>query len=185
MQLRAAATLKTTITDGISYPLGPVENDPLHATSPLRRARSVGSEEPACVAKNRNDVEWSFDPRWEDAAERVRTEIRRALEAHHRADAILRLDMIYAELVSNAIRHAPGTIEIAVECQNSGGDVTLHVLDRGPGYRLDPHLPSDIFSECGRGLFIISTFADGFIVEERRDGGSHARIVLKPGAEMA
>ena len=125
-------------------------------------------------------VEWSFDPRWEDAAERVRAEIRRALEAHQRADAILRLDMIYAELVSNAIRHAPGTIEIAVECQDTGGDVTLHVRDRGPGYRLDPRLPSDIFDECGRGLFIISTFADGFMVEERNGGGSHACIVLKP-----
>lgn len=129
-------------------------------------------------------VEWSFDPRWEDAAERVRTEIRHALEAHHRADAIMRLDMIYAELVSNAIRHAPGTIEIAVECADSGGDVTLHMFDRGPGYRLDPHLPSDIFSECGRGLFIISTFADGFIVEARNGGGSHARIVLKPRGEL-
>lgn len=125
-------------------------------------------------------VEWSFDPRWEDAAERVRTEIRHAFEAHQRADAIMRLDMIYAELVSNAIRHAPGTIEIAVECPDSGGDITLHVLDRGPGYRLDPHLPSDIFNECGRGLFIISTFADRFMVEERNGGGSHARIILKP-----
>jgi len=125
-------------------------------------------------------VEWSFDPRREDAAERVRTEIRLAFEAHQRSDAILRFDMIYAELVSNAIRFAPGTIEIAIECQDTGGDIMLHVLDRGPGYRLDPHLPSDIFSECGRGLFIISRFADGFLVEERNGGGSHARIVLKP-----
>ena len=125
-------------------------------------------------------MEWSFDPRREDAAERVRTEIRLAFEAHQRSDAILRFDMIYAELVSNAIRFAPGTIEIAIECQDTGGDIMLHVLDRGPGYRLDPHLPSDIFSECGRGLFIISRFADGFLVEERNGGGSHARIVLKP-----
>lgn len=128
-------------------------------------------------------VEWSFDPRREDAAERVRAEIRYALEAHRRADAIMRLDMIYAELVSNAIRHAPGTIEITIECEDSG-DVTVHVRDRGPGYRLDPHLPCDIFSECGRGLFIISTFADGFIVEDRHGGGSHARIVLKPRGEL-
>jgi anti-sigma regulatory factor (Ser/Thr protein kinase) len=128
-------------------------------------------------------VDWSFDPRQEDAAERVRTEIRHALEEHRRADAIMRLDMIYAELVSNAIRHAPGTIEIAVECLDSGGDVTLHVRDRGPGYRLNAHLPSDIFSEVGRGLFIIATFADGFIVEARNGGGSHARIVLKPRGE--
>lgn len=138
-----------------------------------------GAEDPAVPSKKEVRVEWSFDPRREDAAERVRTEIRRALEAHQRSDAIMRLDMIYAELVSNAIRFAPGTIEITVECRGSGGDITLHVLDRGPGYRLDPHLPCDIFSECGRGLFMISTFADRFVVEARNGGGSHAQIVLK------
>jgi anti-sigma regulatory factor (Ser/Thr protein kinase) len=124
-------------------------------------------------------VEWSFDPRWEDAADRVRSELRRELEAHERADAIVRLDMIYAEILSNAIRHAPGPIEVVVECSQRGGDVMLHVLDRGPGYWLDPQLPDDLFSECGRGLFIIASFADGIAVERRSGGGSHTRILLK------
>jgi anti-sigma regulatory factor (Ser/Thr protein kinase) len=124
-------------------------------------------------------VEWSFDPRRADATERVRAEIRDALELHERGDAIVRLDMIYAELISNAVRHAPGLIDLLVECSQNGGDVTLHVMDRGPGYRVKARLPKDLFSECGRGLFIISTFADAFIVARREGGGSHAQIVLK------
>lgn len=123
---------------------------------------------------------WRFDPQGADAAERVRSELRRVLRLHEREDAVVRLDVIYAEIVSNAILHAPGPIEVSVECAGSGADVVLHVKDRGPGYRVNARLPSDLFSECGRGLFIISTYADGFEVDRRPGGGSHARIWLKP-----
>lgn len=124
-------------------------------------------------------MEWSFDPCHPDSAERVRSEIHHELEVHERADAVVRLDMIYAEIISNAIRHAPGPIDLLVECSHDGGDVTLEVMDRGPGYRLNPHLPTDVFSECGRGLYMIATFADQFVVNGRAGGGSHALIVLK------
>ena len=122
---------------------------------------------------------WRFDPRTSEAAARVRAELRKALELHERQDAVVRLDVIYAEVLSNAVRHAPGVIELQVECEPAGGDVTLHVMDRGPGYRVTSDLPSDIFSETGRGLFIISMHADQFAVEQRTGGGSHARIVIK------
>lgn len=125
---------------------------------------------------------WRFDPRTSEIAARVRAELRKALELHEREDAVVRLDVIYAEVVSNAVRHAPGIIEVRVECAGAGGDVTLHVMDRGPGYRVSSNLPHDIFSETGRGLFIISMHADQFAVEQRDGGGSHARIVLKGAA---
>lgn len=121
---------------------------------------------------------WRFDPRTSEAAARVRAELRKALELHEREDAVVRLDTIYAEILSNAVRHAPGVIEMEVECERSG-DVTLHVMDRGPGYRVSKALPSDLFSETGRGLFIISIHADLFHVEGRAGGGSHARILLR------
>lgn len=128
---------------------------------------------------------WRFDPRASDASDRVRSEIRHALEAREREDAIVRLDIIYAEIVSNAIRHAPGTLELRVECDANGGDVLLHVMDRGPGYHVNSKLPPDIFSETGRGLFIISMHADHFIVEQRTGGGSHAQILLKALSVLA
>jgi anti-sigma regulatory factor (Ser/Thr protein kinase) len=124
-------------------------------------------------------AQWEFDPSSPHAAEQVRSDLRRALETNARADALEPLDMVYAELVSNAIRHAPGVIEMRFECAAIGGEIVLHVLDRGPGYRAKSHLPADVMSETGRGLFIISMFCDRFAVKRRAGGGSHTRIWFK------
>ncbi len=125
-------------------------------------------------------AQWEFDPSSPDAAERVRSELRRALETYARVDALEPVDMIYAELVSNAIRHAPGLVEMRFECAATGGEIVLHILDRGPGYRANSRLPADVMSETGRGLFIISMFCDRFAVKRRTGGGSHTRIWFKP-----
>jgi anti-sigma regulatory factor (Ser/Thr protein kinase) len=125
-------------------------------------------------------AEWQFDPGSPDAAEQVRSELRRALELYARVDALECLDMIYAELVSNAIRHAPGVIEMRIECVRIGGDIVLHMLDRGPGYRAASRLPADLMSETGRGLFIISIFSERMTVKRRTGGGSHTRVSFRP-----
>jgi anti-sigma regulatory factor (Ser/Thr protein kinase) len=125
-------------------------------------------------------AQWQFDPSSPDAAEQVRSDLRRTLERYARTDAVECLDMVYAELVSNAIRHAPGVIEMRFECSRTGGDVVLHMLDRGPGYRANSRLPADLMSENGRGLFIISMFSERFAVKRRAGGGSHTRIWFKP-----
>jgi anti-sigma regulatory factor (Ser/Thr protein kinase) len=52
------------------------------------------------------------------------------------------------------------------------------VLDEGPGFAHIPALPRDVYSESGRGLFIISLLSDDFNVAVRPEGGSHARAVL-------
>jgi anti-sigma regulatory factor (Ser/Thr protein kinase) len=124
-------------------------------------------------------AQWQFDPSSPDAAEQVRGDLRRALELYARSDALECLDMVYAELLSNAIRHAPGIIELRFECSRVGGDVVLHMLDRGPGYRANSHLPADLMSENGRGLFIISMFSERLAVRRRAGGGSHTRIWLR------
>jgi anti-sigma regulatory factor (Ser/Thr protein kinase) len=53
------------------------------------------------------------------------------------------------------------------------------VLDRGPGFEFAARLPPDVFSESGRGLFLIATLAEDLHVVRRPDGGSHARVVLR------
>jgi anti-sigma regulatory factor (Ser/Thr protein kinase) len=110
----------------------------------------------------------------------VRSDLRRALELHARTDALSCLDVVYAELISNAIRHAPGVIEMRFECSQVGGGVVLHMLDRGPGYRAESRLPADLLSENGRGLFIISMFSARFTVKRRLLRGSHTRVWFKP-----
>ncbi|MDQ6926110.1 MAG: SpoIIE family protein phosphatase, partial [Candidatus Eremiobacteraeota bacterium] len=120
---------------------------------------------------------WRFDPRWPDVGARVRRELCAALE-HTSLNPARAVDaeLVFAELIGNALRHSPGTIELILE--SHGDRVVLHVLDKGPGFEFNPRLPSDLYSEFGRGLFLISFFATEFSVERRPGGGSHARIMF-------
>ncbi len=86
-------------------------------------------------------------------------------------------ELIFAELVGNLVRYAPGPAEITLEWV--GARPVLHVRDRGPGFAFAPRLPPDIYSESGRGLFLIGAMAEDFSVSLRPGGGSHARVVLR------
>ena len=85
--------------------------------------------------------------------------------------------MIFAELIGNALHHAPGTVELILETHDDR--VVLHMLDKGPGFTFSPRLPADLYSEAGRGVFLVASFATGFVVERRAGGGSHARVTFK------
>lgn len=120
---------------------------------------------------------WRVDPHWSDAGRRVRSEIRDVLAREGLDEERLSgFDVIYAEIVGNLIRHAGGTAEFLLQRQPDR--FVLHVLDKGPGFQISPRLPNDLFSENGRGLYLIAKLADGFSVERRPGGGSHARISL-------
>jgi anti-sigma regulatory factor (Ser/Thr protein kinase) len=120
---------------------------------------------------------WRFDPIWPDVARRVRDELREQLEgARFAPDRMIDVELTFAELMGNAIRYAPGTVEMILVRQD--GHLVLHLLDKGPGFHFSPRLPSDLYSEFGRGLFLISQLVSDFTVERRPGGGSHARIVL-------
>jgi serine phosphatase RsbU (regulator of sigma subunit)/anti-sigma regulatory factor (Ser/Thr protein kinase) len=120
---------------------------------------------------------WRFDPRWSDAAGRARRELCAALKVSALGAArIVDVELVVAELIGNALRHAPGTIELILEAH--ADRVVLHAIDKGPGFVFGPRLPSDLYSEAGRGLFLIASFATDFTVERRPGGGSHARITF-------
>ncbi len=86
-------------------------------------------------------------------------------------------ELIFGELVANVVRHAPGPIDVDLTWDASGPVLT--VLDRGPGLaRHDPVLPSDVFSESGRGLYLVSSLAGGTQICPRRGGGTEVRVVL-------
>ena len=91
-------------------------------------------------------------------------------------DDLCACELVFAELVGNVVRYAPGSAEIALDWASPVP--VLHVLDRGPGFRYFPKLPVDLLSECGGGLFIVSALAEEFVVTERAGGGSHARAIL-------
>jgi serine phosphatase RsbU (regulator of sigma subunit)/anti-sigma regulatory factor (Ser/Thr protein kinase)/CHASE3 domain sensor protein len=91
-------------------------------------------------------------------------------------------ELVFGELIANVVRHAVGSDSVEIAVDGSGPQIVLHVLDRGPGFRHISRLPSDPYSESGRGLFLIAAMTDDFTVNERPDGGSHARAVFVSGA---
>src|ERR1700733_7960723 len=83
--------------------------------------------------------------------------------------------VVFSELVSNVATHSPGPIDIVLECDNQ--DIVLEVTDRGSGFRFTPKLPSDMLSEGGRGLYLVSKYATA--VELVRAGpGTTVRATL-------
>ena len=84
--------------------------------------------------------------------------------------------VIFAELIGNAVRHAPGALSVSLELRD--GAPVLHVIDRGPGFDFEPKLPANIWSESGRGLYLISKLAHKVEVERLPGLGSHVVVTL-------
>jgi serine phosphatase RsbU (regulator of sigma subunit)/anti-sigma regulatory factor (Ser/Thr protein kinase) len=84
--------------------------------------------------------------------------------------------VIFAELIGNAVRHAPGPLSVSLEFR--GKDVVLHVIDKGPGFEFQPALPSNLWDESGRGLYLVSMLARRVNVERIPGLGSHITVTL-------
>lgn len=92
--------------------------------------------------------------------------------------------LIYTELIGNVMRHARGPVDIQLRCVE--GKALLHVFDRGEGFRFEPALPQSPLQESGRGLFLVSRFAErvnvhtlvghGTCVSAVFELGRHARV---------
>jgi anti-sigma regulatory factor (Ser/Thr protein kinase) len=120
---------------------------------------------------------WSFRGDDVQSAARIRRDLARTLRSADAADAdVADAELVFGELLGNAVRHTGGHVEAALDL--TGDDPVLHVLDRGPGFTFHARLPNDDMSESGRGLFIAKALAREVSVVERPDGGSHARVVL-------
>jgi anti-sigma regulatory factor (Ser/Thr protein kinase) len=125
----------------------------------------------------RDSRRWSFDARDHAAAALARTQFREFLSSRTASSEHLsRAELIYMELLGNVVRYTPGPVEIRVDWNR--GNPVLHVFDAGPGFQFVPRLPSDMYSEGGRGLYLVSALAEDFHVSRRRSKGSHARAVL-------
>lgn len=87
--------------------------------------------------------------------------------------------LVYSELVSNVVDHAPGPIDIHVDVE--GRNLLMTVVDEGNGFTLKPSLPADPLSEAGRGLFIVSQFSKD-LSAGRDDAGRHYVRVTLPAS---
>jgi PAS domain S-box-containing protein len=121
---------------------------------------------------------WSFTAEDARAAADVRGIFVNFLRDHTGDPALVRrAELIFGELLGNVVRHAPGPVEIELYDDNEGAPV-LHVIDSGPPFGFDHRLPNDVFSELGRGLFIIHKVAKHVRVEHIRGCGNHISVVL-------
>ena len=121
---------------------------------------------------------WVLDPYDERAARAVRNALLAALRERGCDQSVLHsAETVFAELIGNLARYAPGPAEVFLE--TDGARPVLHVRDRGPGFEFTAKLPNDLFAESGRGLYLIAALSEDFHVARRPDGGSHARVVLR------
>jgi len=121
---------------------------------------------------------WRFGVTDSDAAQRARRDCIVQLHAAGLGEAdVFSAELVFGELLGNVVRYAPGPIEVILDV--SGEAAVLHVVDDGRGFEFRPRLPADLLSERGRGLFLVTAFAEELTVERRRGGGSHARAVLR------
>lgn len=156
---------------------------PIGAQVVANRTLKQGARDDVAILTMAYDAEvklkrWRFDPKWADAARRVKEEVFACFDSmmEINAERQFALRVILAEIFGNLIRHAPGTAEVILELNDQ--QPMLHVLDKGPGFHFLPRLPTDLFAESGRGLFLISKLAKSFSLEPRPGGGSHARILI-------
>jgi serine phosphatase RsbU (regulator of sigma subunit)/anti-sigma regulatory factor (Ser/Thr protein kinase)/CHASE3 domain sensor protein len=99
-------------------------------------------------------------------------------------DDVFTAELIFGELLSNAVRYAPGRVDVILDW-TQGSTAILHFMDRGPGFIVVPRLPTDLLSERGRGLFLVWSMSEDFNVTKRSDGGAHVRVVLSPRRKRA
>lgn len=122
-------------------------------------------------------LDLEFDARDIQMARESRLCIAAFLREHGASvDEVPIAELVYGELISNVVRHAPGKVHVRLDW--SGEHPLLSVTDRGAGYTREPALPRDPLSEFGRGLFIIDALTRTFDVRRAPHGGSDARALL-------
>lgn len=127
--------------------------------------------------KNDATLEFEFDARDVRMARESRMCVAAFLHEHGApVEALPVAELVYGELISNVVRHAPGIVRVRVDW--SGDHPLLSMTDYGTGYAQQSELPSDPFSESGRGLFIVDALTRRFEVRRAPHGGSDVRALL-------
>jgi serine phosphatase RsbU (regulator of sigma subunit)/anti-sigma regulatory factor (Ser/Thr protein kinase) len=130
------------------------------------------------VAFTRRAMRWRFEAADARTAYSLRNDYLGNLQrvCSPQPDDLSMCGVIFAELIGNAVRHAPGPLSVSLEFR--GDDVFLHVIDKGPGFSFEPSLPADIWAESGRGLYLVSRLAQKVEVERIPEAGSHISVQL-------
>lgn len=91
-------------------------------------------------------------------------------ESRVSAERVFDSRLVASELVGNVLKHAEETAWFSGEIQN--GFIVVSVRSQNRFYPVKPSACSDVYSEHGRGLFLVDS-----ICEERRLGEDGAIVV--------
>lgn len=112
---------------------------------------------------------WYFEVQDSTTALHRRADFVRYLQTYGSpSDDYASAELIFGEIVGNAILHAPGWLEVLVDWPE--GRATLHVTDEGPPIRIVRNLPPDPLAEHGRGLAVVNRLARGLRSETTSEG---------------
>jgi PAS domain S-box-containing protein len=84
-----------------------------------------------------------------------------------RGDTVLESELVFGELFSNVVRHAPGPVDVRAAATAKGAEIV--VIDRGDGCP-GAGGPADQFAESGRGLYLVRALADDVRIEPSARG---------------
>ncbi|BDE06189.1 hypothetical protein WPS_14650 [Vulcanimicrobium alpinum] len=121
-------------------------------------------------------IRWRFDPRDRRRTYDVREALVEALVNFGREIDTAAAQLVFGELVGNAVRHAPGVVDVELTWDDPSTPI-LHVVDDGPGFASRSGLPNDD-AESGRGLFLVECLTRAFSVTRESDRGARATAVL-------
>jgi GAF domain-containing protein len=163
-----------------------VAQSPAPAAAIVGRVLNGGSHDDVAVLTVRCDgaplegepwaLRWRFDPREYRHARGVRETVIEALVLHGEGVDLPAAELVFGELVGNAARHAPGTVDVELTWDDPSTPV-LHVADEGPGYAAQTTLPA-LDAESGRGLYLVAHLTRAFSVTTLPQRGARARAVL-------
>jgi anti-sigma regulatory factor (Ser/Thr protein kinase) len=105
--------------------------------------------------------------------------VRAALQGRSASSCIGDVELVVAELVSNAERHTPcGPTELLVEVYDKA--CLIRVCDQGPELKAvpgSPFEPGDYLSPCGRGLLLVAELAAWWGVEPASHGKALTAVI--------
>ncbi|MFN2448428.1 MAG: SpoIIE family protein phosphatase [Candidatus Baltobacteraceae bacterium] len=157
----------------------------VHAANPAEFAeRAIGRQAPRddiailVVRFGPAELRWQFEASDARAAYAMREQYYETIRGRcaPTEDDLMTCGLLFSELVGNAVRHAPGPLSVTLEFR--GESLVLHLIDRGSGFDLEPNLPLDLWSENGRGLFLVSALAQDLSVDRIPGLGSHIAATL-------
>jgi anti-sigma regulatory factor (Ser/Thr protein kinase) len=84
-----------------------------------------------------------------------------------RNEAVYESELVFGELFSNVVRHAPGPLHVRAAQTAEGAE--LVVTDAGPGFG-GADDATEPFAESGRGLQLVRALAAAIVIEAHRPG---------------